>query len=99
MQVVRCSALAASASILQQLINAFEAGAGGQHPAEEGVQHTSAKSVSRAVCILDGPIQVQIPALLSLDVEYSEQAEDSLRWVMCSAYVLGCKPIGFGGFA
>ena len=64
-QVVQCAALAASASILQQLMHSPEA-AGRQHPAQDDVQHTRAKSVSRAICILDGPIQVQAPALLSL---------------------------------
>ena len=65
-QVVWCSVLAASASILQQINDVPEAAVGRQHSAQDGVQHTNAQSVSRSVCIPDGPIQVRIPALLSL---------------------------------
>ena len=93
MQVVSCSALAASASALQQLLHAPYPAAAGQQSAQgdgqpaqgdgqpaqgdgqrvqsdgqaaQDGQHTYAKSLSRAVCILDGPIQVHILALLSL---------------------------------
>ena len=90
MQVVKCLALAASASTLQQL-HAPDPGAGGQHSAREirqsrqgdgpfaqadgqavqdDGQHTHAKSLSRAVCILDGPIQVHMLALSSFHGEW-----------------------------
>lgn len=60
MQVVRCSALAASASILQELQPAPQAAAGRPQLAQDDAEEeTSPKQVSRALCILDGPIQVR----------------------------------------
>ncbi|KAL3132542.1 hypothetical protein ABBQ32_009082 [Trebouxia sp. C0010 RCD-2024] len=64
-QVVRCSALAASASILQPLLHAPQSPAGRQQPVPDDMGDTSpTSSLSRAVCILDGPIQEGEPQLL-----------------------------------
>jgi len=54
-QVVRCSALAASAATLHSLLKlSRSAFPGKQQPASS----TPASRISRAICILDGPIQV-----------------------------------------
>ncbi|KAL3156780.1 hypothetical protein ABBQ38_001051 [Trebouxia sp. C0009 RCD-2024] len=64
-QVVMCSALAASASILQPLLHAPQSPAGRQQPGHDDRGDTPPTlSLSRAVCILDGPIQEGEPQLL-----------------------------------
>ena len=66
LQVVKSSALAASASILQGLLHAPQSAAGEEESAQHDVGDTPpTSSISRAVCILDSPIQVLMPAMLS----------------------------------
>ena len=54
-QVVRCSALAASAAVLYSLLKLSRSAL----PVEQQpASSTPASRISRAICILDGPIQV-----------------------------------------
>ena len=138
MQVVRCVALAASASALQQLPHAPYPEAGGQQSAQDDGQssqsdgqaaqgdgqfaqndgqaaqgdgqsgqndgqaaqgdgqHTCAKSLSRAVCILDGPIQVHMLALMSLHSDnFEQQAGSNLHQMVCKTDVPSVFPVQF----